>query len=376
MQVLGRMFPVERRAAKAYKAPVRNWLRNLVAASIGLAIGLVLIEVSLIWIVPPPLHYRYPQTLHVVDHELGWVMRPNQHAFTIAWPVVTNGLGLRSPEIAAVKRPGTIRVLCLGDSNTFGIGVAQEENYAARLQALLRGQGRAEAEVINAGVGGYDTLQEVDLMERLTPTMKPDVAVIGFFINDIGESLRINKDRVIDPATGESWRLGLKRLTPYRLIYLLKRSRLVTLVYWRWGILMAGKNPDNEILEGRTPLPYEEAWKRIEDTLRRARRDAISGGYRLIVFPVPTGQEFMSTFPREQYRSRLASLAKTLGVEFLDPTPVMKAAGGGFDTYFVTWDGHINQRTHNIIARLLADKIGSGAAGEAVTPTASRRPLR
>src|SRR5437867_8997121 len=156
MQVLGRMFPVERRAAKAYKAPVRNWLRNLVAASIGLAIGLVLIEVSLIWIVPPPLHYRYPQTLHVVDHELGWVMRPNQHAFTIAWPVVTNGLGLRSPEIAAVKRPGTIRVLCLGDSNTFGIGVAQEETYAARLQALLRGQGRAEAEVINAGGGGYD----------------------------------------------------------------------------------------------------------------------------------------------------------------------------------------------------------------------------
>jgi hypothetical protein len=274
--------------------------------------------------------------------------------------VVTNSLGLRSPEISAVKKPAVYRCLCLGDSTTFGNAVAQEATYPYRLQEILGATNRAALEVINAGVGGYNTLQEVGLMERLAPTIKPDVVVIGFFLNDIREARRTDMDKIIDPATGEPAREGLKSFTPYRLIYLMKRSRLVTLLYWKFRILIGKKTSDNEVLLGRTPPTSEEGWSRIGDALRRARQDAASGGYRLIVFPVPTGQEFLADFPNEQYRSRLLALAGQLGIEHFDPTPVMKKAGGGFDTYFVTWDGHISARSHDVIAHMLADRIAPG----------------
>jgi len=45
---------------------------------------------------------------------------------------------------------------------------------------------------------------------------------------------------MLDPSTGEFKRTGIKRLTPYRLIYLVKRSRLFTLVDWRLRILHSG----------------------------------------------------------------------------------------------------------------------------------------
>ena len=340
---------------------MRGLLGNLAAAAIGLVVGVLLLEVALIWLIPPPLHYVYPQTLYDVDHDLGWVMKPNQHAFTVAWPVVTNSLGLRSAEISAVKKPAVTRCLCLGDSTTFGNAVAQEATYPSRVQEILSATDRTGPEVINAGVGGYNTLQEVGLMERLVPTIRPQIVVIGFFINDIGESLRTNNDKIVDAATGEPSRRGWKRFTPFRLIYALKRSRLVTLLQWKLAILRAGKTLDNEIFMGRTPPAYEEGWRRIEVALGRARQDAVAGGYRLIVFPVPAGQEFLADLPNEQYRPRLLAMADRLGIEHFDPTPVMKAAGGGFDTYFVTWDGHISARSHDIIAHMLADTIVSGS---------------
>jgi hypothetical protein len=82
----------------------------------------------------------------------------------------------------------------LGDSQTFGNGVAQEQTFAARLESLLRSRmpGRA-IDVINAGIAGYDSVQEVKLLERVAPSLKPDIVVVGFYLNDIVEVLQPKK---------------------------------------------------------------------------------------------------------------------------------------------------------------------------------------
>lgn len=77
----------------------------------------------------------------------------------------------------------------------------------------------------------------------------------------------------------------------------------------------------------------------------------------MIVFPVPAGQEFLEDRPEEQYRTRFVTLAERLGIEHLDPTPRMKALGGAFERYFSTWDGHINARTHRLIAGSLSEML-------------------
>ena len=61
----------------------------------------------------------------------------------------TNSLGLRGPEIDSPKKH--LRVLCLGDSVTFGWGVEEQNAYPALLQQKIM------AEVINAGVPGVPT---------------------------------------------------------------------------------------------------------------------------------------------------------------------------------------------------------------------------
>jgi lysophospholipase L1-like esterase len=339
---------------------LRAALKNLTAALIGLTAVLIGLEVALAWIFPPPLHYVYPQPLHDPDPRLGWTMKPHQRTYTIDEPVATNALGFRSPEIPAEKAPSVLRILCLGDSQTFGNGVAQEKTYPARLEALLNSRrvgGRVE--VVNAGVQGYDPVQEVDLLERAAPLLAPDVVTIAIYLNDVGDVLRPDKGEWLDARTGEFKRTGFKSLTPYRLIYLAKRSRLYTLLDWRLRLLQSGGagNSMTSVLEGRTPAPYEEGWRIIEAALARARDLASKRRFRLIVFPVPAAEEFLKAYPGEQYRSRVLALASDLGVEHFDPTPRLLAEGGSFERNFITWDGHIGPSTHEAIARMLSEVV-------------------
>lgn len=336
-------------------------LLNLAAVGIGLALAFLVGELLLAWLVPPPLVYSYPQPLHRADARLGWVLIPNQHSFTIDKPVVTNSLGFRSPELPPRKNPQGMRIMCLGDSQTFGNGVAQDETYPARLESLLAsGRKDGPVEVINAGVQVYSTEQEVDQMEEFAPQLEPDVVTIGFYINDIGEVLRQDKTKMIDSATGEFARVeGLKRFTPYRLIYFLKRSRLVTFVQWRIMLLSQGgnSNPETGILLGTPPPQYERSWRIIEQALLRARSFALAHGIRLIAFAVPDPQEFAKSYPREQYRSRFLDVAHRLGIETIDPAPAIRAAGAGAGRFFIPWDGHMSDEGHALIAELLARQI-------------------
>ena len=60
------------------------------------------------------------------DPALYWRLKPNQKCYTKIdhKPVRINSQGTRGPEFEATKRPDTIRILSLGDSRTFGWGLA------------------------------------------------------------------------------------------------------------------------------------------------------------------------------------------------------------------------------------------------------------
>src|SRR5262245_12490964 len=76
-------------------------------------------------------------------------------------PVRTNSFGLRSPEVAIPKPPGTVRILLLGDSFTFGFKAVESDVFARRIEDRLRRQpGLSLAEVVNAGVLSYCPLLE------------------------------------------------------------------------------------------------------------------------------------------------------------------------------------------------------------------------
>ena len=74
-------------------------------------------------------------------------------------------------------------ILGVGDSLTFGVGVADEETYLAELERQL--QTRGAVRVLNAGVPAWNLSQEVRWIEERTAGIAPDVILLGFYVNDL-----------------------------------------------------------------------------------------------------------------------------------------------------------------------------------------------
>jgi lysophospholipase L1-like esterase len=137
---------------------------------------------------------------------------PPEFRHNPVWRITLNDDGFRSAPIAPVKRPGVVRVACIGDSWTFGMNVNQDQTYPARLEALLRQQAPAQdVEVVNFGVLGYSSFQGLELLRRRVLDLRPDVLVIGFGMNDSDVGGYRDKD-VVKPGEVH-WRDRVKAVT-------------------------------------------------------------------------------------------------------------------------------------------------------------------
>jgi lysophospholipase L1-like esterase len=101
------------------------------------------------------------------------------------WEVSLNSEGFRDVELPKEKPSFVFRIVCLGDSWTFGWNVAQNQAYPQTLKALLRREfSDTNFEVFNLGVGGYASFNGLNLLNTKVLDLKPDVAVIGFAWNE------------------------------------------------------------------------------------------------------------------------------------------------------------------------------------------------
>lgn len=134
-----------------------------------------------------------------------------------------NASGQRDDPLTPARRPGAKRVLALGDSWTFGIGVVASATWPERLEALLGG--RDEVEVVNCGVSGYETYNEAVVYERDLGAIEHDLLLVGFFpVNDVNEKTHYETYRRlhdIHPALLDLW------LFP-------KRHLMISHVYANW----------------------------------------------------------------------------------------------------------------------------------------------
>jgi len=103
---------------------------------------------------------------------------------------VSNSLGYRSPEFTLNKPRGMIRIVCFGDSSTFGIGATMEDTWPSQLQAILQAESTSGGlsgpryEVINAGVPGYTSHQGLQYMRQEIDRLQPDIVFASYANND------------------------------------------------------------------------------------------------------------------------------------------------------------------------------------------------
>lgn len=122
--------------------------------------------------------------IYVPDFEVGKTLAPGFQGVHYGVPVRISSRGLRDREFAERAPAGTLRILALGDSWTFGVGVARDETWPKRLESIL-GQDRS-VEVLNTGVSGYETYHEAIRYRRGLSEFEHHVVIVGIYpVNDV-----------------------------------------------------------------------------------------------------------------------------------------------------------------------------------------------
>jgi len=93
-----------------------------------------------------------------------------------------NSQGFRGPEPS--QNSSAQRVIVLGDSIAFGHPLLSNDTFPGQLQQRLKSSNH-DVEILNFGVGGYDTLQEVSLLELRGLKYHPKLVVVAYCLNDI-----------------------------------------------------------------------------------------------------------------------------------------------------------------------------------------------
>jgi hypothetical protein len=113
----------------------------------------------------------------------GWSIKPNlrNHQEGDHPPVTTNAQGWRAlRDYSYARRPGVLRIVVLGDSYTFGEYARDEDVWPVQLERQLD-----TAEVLNLGVRGYGTDQQLRVLEEEGMKYGPDIVVLGLFLEDV-----------------------------------------------------------------------------------------------------------------------------------------------------------------------------------------------
>ncbi|MFQ5500803.1 MAG: SGNH/GDSL hydrolase family protein [Phycisphaerae bacterium] len=247
-----------------------------------------------------------------------------------------NRYGMRGPDWSEETLPDHFRVVCLGDSITFGEGVRIEDTYPARLErglsALLPNR---HVEVINAGVQGYGTLDEIAFYLLRCARFKPDVVTLGFFLNDATrsqETIRQNEART------RAWKpSGLSAFS--RVWEILSRRRAASLLQAEYfATTRAGF--------------ASSGWEDCKEALRGMKRISREDGFRFVVVVFPILWELDGAYPFEDLHTLIADACREYGIEHIDLLDTCR--GRRAESLWVhPTDQHPNEIAH----RLAAERI-------------------
>lgn len=158
------------------------------------------------------------------SEEFGWRLKPGV-VTRLRWEsydyrVTAGANGFPAPAYPAARAPGGLRILTVGDAFTSAEGVDTDKSWPRLLErALAEAPGRqGPVEVANFGITGYGPAQDAAVIRRFAPELRPDLVVVGFFVNDI---LDIDQD---DEAFRDS--IGFGKVEPDSLPTLLRLEQL------------------------------------------------------------------------------------------------------------------------------------------------------
>ncbi|NOT32508.1 MAG: hypothetical protein HOP15_18860 [Planctomycetes bacterium] len=289
-------------------------------------------------------------------------MRPGQ-TWSFAWPEhpegrirrATNGRGFNEDAETAVEKRG-LRILVSGDSHTEGV-VSNEESFPNVLERFLRAAGRAQAEVLNAGVG-YTGPHCYLGMLRKHLDLAPDLFIATLFSgNDFMDDLRVAYLQGLpgEPQPDEAYYAPLR-----------EAEAAWPTPCWQ-GVNQAYRFK-------RFPVEAARALDAVEGSFADIQDLCSERGIRLLVVVLPTKYDVDLTEQRaefarlaehlgltaeemgmnERLAGELIARLKGRGVACLDATPTLRSEK---EPAYWRRDHHLSSRGHLKLAELLLERV-------------------
>lgn len=323
-----------------------RWLPKLFLAGGSLAVFLLIAEGVL------SLAGFGNVEIYEPDPRLFWRLKPNQDCFTKVdnKPVHINSRGTRGPEFDVPKPAGTIRILSLGDSKTFGWGLTEAETYSALAERLLREKtkGDRRLEVVNAGVNAWSYPQMKLYFQDHGLGFEPDVVVLA----DANLWTQFSEDS--DPAFVKAM------LSRVRLKNLLRRSAIY---HWlievqlnnfyqqaRTRFIPIDPKQDQLFKEQQKTDPDAYFKKAIEEFCVLAKQK----GVKPVMIFIPILDDLKAGVETNVQKAK-REICSRLEVPFLDFTGDLKDDP---DSYYLDADPvHLNVKGNEVVGRRLADLL-------------------
>ena len=205
--------------------------------------------------------------------------------YTWGHKVRSNSWGYRGPEVPP-KPDDVYRILVLGDSLTWGVGLTEDQRFThiaeQKLSQMLPDK---KFEVINFGFPGYPTVTERDELYKHYDDVKPDLIVVGFCLNDPqpkGQNDSIEREKYKNALPGKLvtflqkvfYRLGL----PYV-------SKLVGQLYYQ-PLVNSGKIPKWQDALQRTYETDSKEWQGFITALQDIKKISDQHGLPTPIFAI------------------------------------------------------------------------------------------
>lgn len=308
------------------------------------------------------VHVKYQRRVAAFSHEL-WLPVPDrpEEIFrlhpgiqgvghlplkkVVTWNYTVNRDGFRGRPLEP-KRPGVTRILCLGDSYTFGWAVDQSlDPYPRVLERLLNGDApTTRVEVLNLGIPGYNTRMEDALLRELAGRYQPDLVVAAFVMNDA------------EPPGPE---IPIPPQTRYRFCRSWLFTKLECLLNdfvlpARWAIRTGENVHDLDFLAAYAPgNPKGRDVRAALDSMGRFCRQR---KLPLLVCIMP---DFYSpidaTYRWRPIHQQIGAWTRELSIPAIDLLPDFE--GCRIEDYHVVGDGHPSALAHQRIAEIIARQL-------------------
>lgn len=284
--------------------------------------------------------------------------------------VRTNAHGVRSDRDIPYEKPaGVYRIIGLGDSFALGYEVDLEDTYLYRLEHRLHALGARSVEVVNLGVSGFGTAEELITLREEGFRYDPDMVVLAYFVNDIENNVMSNlyalqgdtlkrEAAVYLPAVGI--RKTLFSIPGYR--YMADHSQLLNLFRNHISYIvqksLAQKNR-KATAAARSGLETAERRAVYEATLTARLLDEIyreceRRGIPLIILNIPntnsTTGEMFTNIPIDRMRH-------ARDIIYVDAQDIVRPYLGVRPIQWDRWHGHWRPWVHHLAAEVLADTV-------------------